>query len=71
MGRTGRLAEGDRGPRPHTAPSEALGSTDLQDKLAAQGAEVAMSSPEQLVAAIRNDLAEWAKVVKTSGAQID
>ncbi len=44
---------------------------DVQDKLAANGAEAASSTPEQLAAMIRAELPMWAKVVKESGAQID
>lgn len=56
----------------HGETVKILGAKDLQEKLAAQGAEAATSSsPEEFGAFIIEDLARWAKVVKASGAQID
>ena len=53
------------------AIAKALGSKDLQDKMAAQGAEVARTTPEQFAALIKEELPRWQKIVKTSGAQVD
>ena len=56
----------------HTETVKILATKELQDKLAAQGAEAATSgSPEEFGAFIKEDLERWAKVVKASGAQID
>jgi tripartite-type tricarboxylate transporter receptor subunit TctC len=53
------------------AIAKALDSKDLQHKMAAQGAEVAKSTPEQFAALIKEELPRWQKIVKTSGAQVD
>ena len=53
------------------AIAKALDSKDLQDKMAAQGAEVTKSTPEQFAALIKEELPRWQKIVKTSGAQVD
>ena len=53
------------------AIAKALDSKDLQDKMAAQGAEVAKMTPEQFAALIKEELPRWQKIVKTSGAQVD
>ena len=41
------------------------------EKMAAQGAEVFKSSPEQFAALIKEELPRWSKIVKVSGAQVD
>ena len=48
-----------------------LRSPDMKARLAAQGAEAAVSTPQQLGAFIKDRTAKWAKVVKASGARID
>ncbi|MNT86876.1 Tripartite tricarboxylate transporter family receptor [compost metagenome] len=55
----------------HAEATKVLNSKDVQDKLAAQGAEAASNTPEQFRALIKDDLVKWAKVVKDSGAQVD
>lgn len=50
---------------------KALGTQDLQEKMAAQGAEIISGSPDQLAAMLKEDLARWAKIVKDSGATVD
>ena len=50
---------------------KALDNKDLQEKMAAQGAEVTKSTPEQFAAMIKEELPRWAKIVKESGAQVD
>ena len=42
---------------------------DARDRLAALGAEPITMSPDQFAAAVRKELAKWAKVVKDSGAR--
>jgi tripartite-type tricarboxylate transporter receptor subunit TctC len=48
-----------------------LQNADMKTKMAADGAEVIGSTPEELAAWLRADLARWAKPVKDSGARID
>jgi tripartite-type tricarboxylate transporter receptor subunit TctC len=55
----------------HAGIVKALDSKDLQEKMAAQGAEVFKSSPEQFAALIKEGLPRWSKTVKASGAQVD
>jgi tripartite-type tricarboxylate transporter receptor subunit TctC len=51
--------------------NELLHHKDVIEKFAAQGADPLAVAPEQLAAMLKSDLAKWADVVKTSGAQID
>ena len=44
---------------------------ELKDRLAALGAEIVASSPDELARIQRNDIARWAKVVKESGAKAE
>jgi tripartite-type tricarboxylate transporter receptor subunit TctC len=48
--------------RLHGEILEVLKLADVRDKLAAQGAEVAGSTPEQFVQQVKRDIAKWAKV---------
>ena len=48
-----------------------LGSEDMREKLKAQGAEPAPTSPEQFAAFIRAEWSKYAKIVKDSGARVD
>jgi tripartite-type tricarboxylate transporter receptor subunit TctC len=48
-----------------------LKSEDMKARMAADGAEVVGSTPEELAKWIRDDLARWAKPVKYSGARAD
>ena len=50
---------------------KALATKDLQEKMAAQGAEIVSGTPEQLAAMLKEDSARWAKIVKESGATVD
>lgn len=47
-----------------------LGTSDLREKLASQGANPATSTPEDL-AAHETEIVKWAKIVKQSGAKVD
>ena len=47
------------------------GMEDVKDKLALQGAEVMVSTPEAFAQRIRADLAKWGKIVRDSGAKAD
>ena len=44
---------------------------EMQDRLMAEGADAVGNTPEQFAQIIRNDIAKWAKVVKSSGARAD
>lgn len=44
---------------------------DVKDRLAVQGAEVMVSTPDALAKRIREDRAKWEKIVKISGAKAD
>jgi tripartite-type tricarboxylate transporter receptor subunit TctC len=55
----------------YSASVKALAAPDLIERLAGQGAEVAVSTPEQLAKIQADDLIRWAKIVKDSGATID
>lgn len=49
----------------------ALADAPLRDKLAAQGAEVLIGTPQQFSTMLRADIDKWGKIVKASGAQVD
>jgi len=49
----------------------ALSQADIKGKFAAAGAEVVGSSPEQLAAEIRSEVARMGKVIKSSGIRAD
>ena len=46
-------------------------STDVREKLAAQGFEVVTDTPEQFTEFVRAEIAKWADVVRRSGARVD
>lgn len=48
-----------------------LNMPDVKEKLAASGAELKPSTPEQLAEHIRVEIDKWGKAVKASGAQAD
>jgi tripartite-type tricarboxylate transporter receptor subunit TctC len=53
------------------ASNKVLAAPELVERLAGQGAEVAVSTSEQLGRLVNDDLIRWAKIVKDSGATID
>ena len=55
----------------HGALAKALGSADVRERFAQQGAEPVGSTPEQLSAALRSDMAKWANVVRDAKIRID
>ena len=57
--------------RLNAAAVEAVGDPAVKEKLAGFGATVVGSTPDQLAAHVRAELAKWAPVVKASGARID
>jgi tripartite-type tricarboxylate transporter receptor subunit TctC len=50
---------------------KALANPEVKERLAALGFEMVGNSPEQFAAALKNDFAKMAKVIKESGAKID
>jgi tripartite-type tricarboxylate transporter receptor subunit TctC len=48
-----------------------LGTAAVRDRFNAVGAEVQPSSPDELAAYIREDLAQWVKVVKQAGIKVE
>ena len=53
------------------AMKKVLASPDTQEKLQAQGVELASASPAQFAALLQEDIARWARIVRESGATID
>ncbi len=51
--------------------NELLQNSEVIEKFRSQGADPLARSPAEFAAMLRSDLAIWAEVVKTSGAQID
>jgi tripartite-type tricarboxylate transporter receptor subunit TctC len=49
----------------------ALQRADMKERMAAQGADVIGSTPQQFASFMKTDLVKWAKVVKASGARVD
>lgn len=48
-----------------------LGSKEIADNFAAQGAEVYRTQPEEFAAKLSADIVTWTEVVRSSGAQVD
>jgi len=44
---------------------------DVQERISGEGAEAISSTPDEFTRRIKADIAKWAKVVKSSGAQAD
>ena len=53
------------------AMKKVLAAPDMQEKLLAQGVELANATPAQFAALLQEDLVRWARIVKESGATID
>ena len=51
--------------------NKALGAADLREKLAAQGAEPAPGTPEDLARLMREDTIKWGKVIKDAGVKVE
>ena len=48
-----------------------LNTPDVRERLAAQGAEAAPTTPEQFAAFIAREIPKYARIVKASGAKVD
>jgi tripartite-type tricarboxylate transporter receptor subunit TctC len=57
--------------RLHLEVEKALREPRVREVLAREGIEAVGSSPDELAALVRNELARWAKIVSASGARID
>jgi len=57
--------------RLHTLSAEALRSPELRDVIAKDGGEIVASSPEQLGAHLRSEIARYAKVIKAGNITPD
>jgi tripartite-type tricarboxylate transporter receptor subunit TctC len=55
--------------RVHREAVKVLQSTDIRERLRADGADPAASSPEEFAAFLRSETVKWAKVVKAVGIQ--
>jgi tripartite-type tricarboxylate transporter receptor subunit TctC len=55
----------------HSAAVEAMRSSDVKEKLAAQGATLVGNSPEEFGAFIKSEIEKWAKVVKAANIKIN
>jgi tripartite-type tricarboxylate transporter receptor subunit TctC len=53
------------------ALAKSLGSADVRERFAQQGADVVGGTPDQLAAALKNDMVKWAKVVRDARIKID
>ncbi len=51
--------------------NKALQAADLREKLAAQGAEPAPGTPEDLARLMREDTIKWGKVIKDAGVKVE
>ena len=55
----------------NSAVTKILNAPDVRERLAAQGAEAAPTTPEQFAAFIAREIAKYARIVKASGAKVD
>jgi tripartite-type tricarboxylate transporter receptor subunit TctC len=51
--------------------TQILNSPEMRERLTAQGAEPAPTSPDEFAAFIRSEIAKYARIVKASGAKVD
>ena len=63
--------QGSRLTDSQVAAVQALGSPEVRERLASEGAEPVGNTPEQFAAFVKTELAKWAKAIKQAGAQID
>jgi tripartite-type tricarboxylate transporter receptor subunit TctC len=53
----------------HAALAAAADSADTKERLAAQGVDIALSTPEKFSAFLRTEYARWGKVIRAAGIQ--
>jgi tripartite-type tricarboxylate transporter receptor subunit TctC len=46
-------------------------SQDMKDRMKAQAAEIATTTPNEFAVMIRNDFAQWSKVIKAAGLRAE
>ena len=46
-------------------------STDMKERMKAQAAEIATTTPDEFAAMLRNDFAKWSKVIKQAGMRAE
>ena len=57
--------------RLNTEMVKVLGHADVKNRLTGLGYEITTTTPEQLAAHIRSEIAKWGKVVKATGIHVD
>lgn len=57
--------------RLHTELINVMTAPDVRDTLIKQGFEIQTSSPQELAAYVKSEMAKWARVVEASGARVD
>ncbi len=55
----------------HAALVKALQAPETKERLAAQGAEVVSSTPEEFAAFIQTEYEKWGKIIKAAGITIE
>ena len=55
----------------HAALAAAADSAEVKERLTAQGVDVALSTPENFAAFLRNEYARWGKVIRAAGIRAD
>jgi tripartite-type tricarboxylate transporter receptor subunit TctC len=51
--------------------AKALGTSDVKDKLSAQGIDAVGSGPEDLIAHQKQEIAKWGKVIREQGIKFE
>jgi tripartite-type tricarboxylate transporter receptor subunit TctC len=57
--------------RLNTEVMKALQAEDMRERFRSFGATAGSGTPEQFNAQFRNEIAKWAKVVKSAGVRVD
>jgi tripartite-type tricarboxylate transporter receptor subunit TctC len=55
----------------HAALAAAADPADMKERLSAQGVDLALSTPENFAAFLRNEYARWGKVIRAAGIHAD
>jgi tripartite-type tricarboxylate transporter receptor subunit TctC len=55
----------------HAVLAAAADSAEVKERLTAQGVDVALSTPENFAAFLRNEYARWGKVIRAAGIRAD
>ena len=50
---------------------KAVAQSDVRERFAAAGVESGTSSPDELAAIVKNEIAKWSKVIKDAGIRAD